>query len=190
MRKFKDSKGREWNIAVTYGLCRRLKSELQERSIDLLEPLLPRGVGAKMPDAEKTAMSRPSLFSELQTDIVLFYEVLEAVVSPQLKAAGVDSDGDDGFGCAMAGDHLFAAQSAFFDEWRDFFQSLHRPEIVTAMEKSQKWWTKATVAMQEKMNNARLDETMERKLAEATSSGFGKLLESLDLTQSTAPFGS
>jgi hypothetical protein len=191
VRKFKDSKGREWEIAVTYGLCRRLKAELADKRIDLLEPLLPRGVDPKSPEAQQSDVNRrASLFTELQTDLPLFYDVLEAIVGPQLKAAGVDKDGDDGFGCAMAGNHIFAAQSAFIDEWRDFFQSLHRSEIDTAMAKSQAWWEKAVKAMEAQVSDVRLDAAMERKLAEATSSGSGKLLELLDSIPTTGPSAS
>jgi len=188
VRKFKDAKGREWEIAVTYGLCRRLKVELAEKQIDLLEPLLPRGVDPKSPDATQPAAGQhASLFTELQTDIPLFYDVLEAIVAPQLKAAGIDRDGDDGFGCAMAGDHIFAAQVAFFDEWRDFFLSLHRSEIAMAMEKSQAWWNKAVETMQMKLSDVRIIATIEGKIDEAMSNGFGKLSELLDSIPTDEP---
>jgi hypothetical protein len=191
VQKFRDAKGREWEIAVTYGLCRRLKVELLEKQIDLLEPLLPRGVDPKSPEIRQPAGSqRASLFTELQTDLPLFYDVLEAIVGPQLKAAGIDKDGDEGFGCAMAGDHIFAAQSAFIDEWRSFFRSLHRNEIDTAMAKSQAWWEKAVKAMEAQVSDERIDAAMTRKLAEATSSGSGKLLELLDSIPTTAPSAS
>jgi hypothetical protein len=190
VRRFKDGKGREWEIAVTYGLCRRLKADLAQQGINLLEPLLPRGVDPASPEAKSIDKAkRPTLFAELQTDLLLFFDLLEAIVAPQLKEAGVDKDGENGFGCAMAGDHIFAAQTAFVEEWSDFFQSLHRTEIVTAMGKSQAWWEKAVKAMEAQVTDSRLDAAMERKLAEVTSSGSGKLLALLDSIPSTAPSG-
>jgi len=184
MRTFDDSQGRTWNIALTGATMKRLKDQLRGKNVDLWEPMLPRGVDPKTP--QKDIDPRASLLVELQVDIPLFYDVLEAIVSPQLESAGVSADGENGFGDAMAGDHIFAAMKAFSEEWRDFFQKL-RPEVATAMEKAQAWWAKAVKAAELRLADPRIDEAMARKLEEATNNASMKLLESLDSIPTAAP---
>lgn len=186
MRTFTDRLGRSWNIALTGATLKRLKGQLGGKNIDLWEPMLPRGADPKAP--QTSIDPRASLMVELQVDIPLFYDVLEAIVEPQLKAAGVEADGENGFGDAMAGDHIFAAMSAFSEEWRDFFQKL-RPEVATAMEKAQAWWAKAVKAAELRLADPRIDEAMARKLEEATNNASSKLLELLDSIPTAAPSG-
>jgi hypothetical protein len=184
VRKFKDSAGREWNIPLTGSTMKRLKDQLREKNVDLWEPMLPRGVDPKSP--QNGIDPRASLLVELQTDIPLFYDVLEAIVAPQLQAKGISSDGEGGFGDSMAGDQIFTALSAFMDEWRDFFQKL-RPEVTTAMTKTQAWWEKAVKAAEMRLSDPRIDEAMARKLEEATNNASTKMLELLDSIPTDAP---
>ena len=183
MRKFMDSAGREWNISLTGATMRSLKDDLREKNINLWEPLLPRGSD---PVTHQGLDPRRSLQVELQVDIPLFYDVLEAIVAPQLKAADVDKDDPGGFGDSMAGDHIFAALTAFHDEWRDFFRTL-RPETAAAMAKVQDWWNKAVKAAEAKLTDPRIDAALNRKFDEAMSNVSSNLLASLDSIPTTGP---
>ncbi len=163
---------------------KRLKDRLRELNVNLWEPLLPRGVSPGTAAAGNDP--RASLMVELQTDVPLFYDILEALVEPQLASAGVGLDGDDGFGAAMAGDHIFAALSAFMEEWRDFFQML-RPEMATAMKKTQAWWDKAVKAAEANLADPRIDAAMNQKIDAATSSASMKMLALLESIQTDEP---
>jgi hypothetical protein len=187
MRTFTDSEGRTWNVSLTGASMKRLKDRLRDINVDLWEPMLPRGVDPRAP--QKGIDPRASLMVELQTDVALFYDVLEAVVEPQLESGGCAAGGDGGFGDSMAGDHIFAAMSAFMDEWRDFFQKL-RPEVATAMRKTQAWWEKAVKAAELNLSDPRIDETMARKLEEATNNASTRMLELLDSIPTAAPSAS
>lgn len=95
--RFKDEKGREWDLTITVATVRRVQNAC---GVNLLDAVA------------------GELVSRLAGDIMLLADVLWAIVEPQAKAAGVD---DLDFGEGLLGDALDHATGAFMEGLRGFF---------------------------------------------------------------------
>lgn len=111
MRTFKDTKGRQWELAVNVSAIRRVKALAQ---VDLLEVL-----GGRLIDR---------LLNEPET----LADVLFALVRDQAAAQSITSED---FGAGLAGDAIDDATKALLEELADFFPSARRTLLRTALTK-------------------------------------------------------
>lgn len=167
MKQFNDKAGRAWQIDLTIGTVMRVRSA--DPAFDLLDPA-------------KDIDGRP-LQAVLSTEVEEFWSLLWRIVAPQAEAKGIDATA---FGEAMAADCLIEAQIAFFAEWRDFFQSLRRPDAALAVETQAKTMTAAMKLVATRISTFDQTDLMKRiesQLERQISVQFGKLRESLDAIQ-------
>lgn len=99
MRRFTDTAGRAWELAVTVGAIKRVRDLI---GVDLYK-LIDDGFKG---------------LADLLADPCKFVDVLWAMVEGQAKAAGVT---DEQFGQSLAGDVLSQASDAFVEALVDFF---------------------------------------------------------------------
>lgn len=114
MRTFKDGKGKQWSLSVSFASLKRVKSILQ---VDLLS----------------ISEGTPPLALRLDIDPVLLVDVLFVLLKPDADAAGIS---DEQFGEDLGGDGFASAREAFWDELSDFFRGLRKPEMVTLIQKA------------------------------------------------------
>jgi len=111
MNVFKDNAGREWNVSITIGSIMRVKEML---GIDLME----------------LANGDAKLITDLQTDDILFGQVIYVICKPQADELGIK---DKNFYDAMAGDDLDQAMKVFLDGLVSFFRSPKIRALVKTM---------------------------------------------------------
>jgi hypothetical protein len=99
MQRFKDGKGREWDVCVNVTTARKVKALTGV----LIPGLIARGC---------------SPLAELLDDPLTFVDVLFALCEDDAKARGVAAAD---FGAALYGGPLAEAQKAFTEELADFF---------------------------------------------------------------------
>lgn len=104
MKLFKDTEGREWQISLTIGSIKRVKDLL---NINLLEP----------------EVGDPPLLQRLGTDDELLINTIFALIKPKADERQVS---DVQFAESMGGESMLKAQTAFYEELQDFFQSRGR----------------------------------------------------------------
>jgi hypothetical protein len=173
MRTFEDKSGRKWQIDLTIGAVMRVKQATEGR-FDLF-------------DAGKS-----NLAETLWTDLEQFWELLWHLVEPQATALDPPVDAAQ-FGEAMAASCLIAARQTFFAEWRDFFQSLQRPDQALPLEKLEKYMSEALTAMKAKATDPLLtavDQKVQAKIESQLNSSFGSLLAELDAILAPSPSAS
>lgn len=122
MATFCDSKGREWVIAFTVPVMKRVKDRTEIHLGHLLN-------------------DECRLLKEVTGDVITFADVLFLMVQNQAEAASVT---DTEFGESLAGDAFEAAVDAFMQALQDFSPSRTRPliqalrnkgaELLTALE--------------------------------------------------------
>lgn len=163
MKQFCDKTGAAWRIDLTFGAVLRVRQ--RDGQLDLLDPTL--------------QIDGQPLQVALSLDLVRFWGLLWLLVEPQAIAMGVTAEQ---FGELMAADCLVTAQAAFFDEWRDFFRSLRRPDAALAVEtqaRTQETALKLVAAKIKTVNQTELLTTIESRLETEVSGQFGKLRDSL-----------
>ena len=116
MKKFKDSKNKEWEIALTIGSARRT---LDLTGINLLEP----------------ESGDPPVLTRLGTDEILLCNVIYSLCKSQADESDIS---DEAFGLRLGGEAILAAQEAFYAELIDFFRSRGRADRAVAVEKQMK----------------------------------------------------
>jgi len=111
MRSFKDSEGREWQVAINISSIKRVRESLKlnGENIDLLAPLV----------------GTPPLITRLFIDLCLLVDVLYVLCRSQANERQLS---DEDFGAAIAGEEAKAAYEAFFEELMDFFRKAGREE--------------------------------------------------------------
>lgn len=172
MREFKDRDGRAWQIDLTIGNVLHVKRHSEGR-FDLFDP-------------SQTFDGQP-LQVVLITDLTVFWEVLWLLVEQQAAAADVSAVA---FGQAMAADCLVNAQQVFFDEWRDFFRSLRRPDAALSVETQAKTLAtavKLVTAKIQAIDQTRMQQQIETKLERELSATFGSVQASLAATLEDTP---
>lgn len=174
MKKFQDKNGGDWKIELTIGLVQRVKNESEGR-FNLYEP------GGKVGDVPLQQL----LYDEPGD----FWELLWYLVEPQATAKEIDASQ---FGELLAAECLISAQTAFFSEWRDFFQSLQRPDKAAALEKLVKFQIKARQLVELKLQDPRINELekkTEERMQSTLNSAFSALLDSSESTPTRGPGG-
>ena len=106
MKVFADSTNKQWEISLTIGSAKRVKSLV---GIDLLQP----------------ESGDPPLLTRLGTDEMLLCDIIYCLVKPQADAAEVT---DEHFGGLLGGEVILAAQTALYEELIDFFQQRGRTD--------------------------------------------------------------
>jgi hypothetical protein len=194
VKKFADSTGTEWEIDLPFGEMLRVASS-SERKFDLLEPTLPE--------------ERP-LQKLLMDNLPLFWEVLWHLLEPQ--AALVMPTADElrrrgngqaipsvpgitaaEFGRRMAGRCLVTAQRAFFDEWRDFFHSIDRPDQAVAIDATIMMQNQILQKVSDRLANEPALQQLPTKTGEAIdsalSTAFSELRDALAAIPTATPGG-
>ncbi|MFA9478508.1 hypothetical protein ACERK3_09390 [Phycisphaerales bacterium AB-hyl4] len=115
MQSFEDSQGRRWAIDITIGTARRVRKVL---NLNLLDP----------------AEGDPPLMTRLDTDVMLFVDVLYLVVQEQATNQNVS---DEAFGAGLSPDAVADARRAFWETLSDFFHKTGRADLVRAIAKQQ-----------------------------------------------------
>ena len=145
MHSFKDSQGRNWDVALTIGAVRRVRDLVD---VNLLE--LEKG--------------EPPLITRIGMDVILLCDVIYAICKPQADDRKVT---DEQFGEALGGDAILAAQEAFYGELVDFFRRQHRLEIARAVEKQQAMIAAAVTALDKRIEAIDPEAETEKIIAEA-----------------------
>jgi hypothetical protein len=143
MKTFNDAAGRTWTLALTLGTALHVNNKL---GIDLLQP----------------ESGEPPLLTRLGTDEMLLGEVLCAMLEGQFQAHKVT--GDD-VRSAFDGKTLLAAQTAFYNELVDFFQSRGRTDRARAVAAQARLIEKATAAIETRINAMDLDKMIDGALS-------------------------
>jgi hypothetical protein len=173
MRQFRDKTDQSWQIDLTIGAVMRVRDA--EPDLDLL-------------DAAKQVDGKP-LQVVLWIDLRRFWHLLWLLIEPQAEARQVSAQQ---FGELVSADCLVEAQLLFFSEWRDFFQSLRRPDAAMAVEtqlKTQIAAVKMVEARIEAVDKTEMLKRIESRLEKDISSHFGKVQESLDAIRGDSPGG-
>lgn len=153
MRKFTDDQGREWKIALSYGVLQKIKEEL---GIDLL-------------DIRNSAAAQ-----RLQFDLPAFLNLL--YFACDAKAQGVD---EQSFWDGFRGDVFDAAYSAFQDEYTDFFPKAQRSLMKTALGKTAQTVAMGMQAAQEEIESPETSEALQRKMSDLRTSMRGHIAAAL-----------
>jgi hypothetical protein len=112
---FKDSTGRDWELAINVPVMKRVQARTGHH------------LGKLLNDDCK-------LLGEITEDPVEFVNVLYAMCESQCKVAGVS---EEQFGEGLAGDAMDAASNAFLKAIEDFCPSRTRPLIAALIVKGQ-----------------------------------------------------
>lgn len=165
MRFFKDSSDSKWEISLPIGTVLRVKASSEGR-FDLFEPWKDHG-------------GKP-LQEVLWENLGELYELLWYIVEPQAEAKRITAAQ---FGELVAADCLISARFAFFEEWRDFFHHLQRPNIAAALEKTVKYQAEMLKLVTAKLTDPKLaevDAKVTAKMQSVLNKSFGDSLASLD----------
>jgi hypothetical protein len=104
---------RPWQVAVTVGSLKRVKSVL---GVDLTD----------------LTSGDPPLLTRLGMDVVLLCDVIYVLCQPEADKRGIT---DEDFGIGLGGDAILSASEAFWGELIDFFQQVRRQDQATAISK-------------------------------------------------------
>lgn len=135
MPHFTDSTGEKWLVDITIGTVKRIKKLLKA---DFGNPLL----------------GEPAPLTRFHLDIAFICDVLFVVCQHEAKEREV-SDLD--FADRLSGDASYAAYIAFLEALADFFQQLHRPDVVTAIQRMREKVTQQVEAATKAINSPEFD---------------------------------
>jgi len=138
VKTFTDAAGRTWTITLNLGTAMAVKDKLH---IDLLQP----------------EQGDPPLLTRLGTDELLLGEVLLALLEKQFEANKVTADD---VRAGFDGRTLLAAQTAFYEELVDFFQSRGRSDRAKAAAKQKQMIDAAVAAIETKIDQINIDRTI------------------------------
>lgn len=143
MRTFKDTAGREWQVALSIGTAKRIKDAID---LDILD--------------NGQAVQR------IATDPYLMGNVLFLVCEPQCKALGVT---DEQFGESLAGDVIDDALTAFIEELVDFFPKRQRPALTAMLAKLTDVQDQAATLATAKVASPEMTARIQREMEKAAS---------------------
>ncbi|MHB1158235.1 MAG: hypothetical protein ACYC26_15530 [Phycisphaerales bacterium] len=146
MKTFTDAAGRTWTITLNLGTAMAVKDKL---NIDLLQP----------------EQGDPPLLTRLGTDEMLLGEVLLALLEKQFEANHVTADD---VRAGFDGRTLLAAQTAFYEELVDFFQSRGRSDRAKAAAKQKQMIDAAVAAIETKIDAINIDQTIRGAMSGAS----------------------
>jgi hypothetical protein len=136
MRKFQDTRGRTWLLAIHAPAIKRVRALL---GVDLMEAA---GSG---------------LLTRMGMDVVLLVDVLYALCEPQAREMGV---GDVEFGESLDGDAIDAATDAFLDELMGFFRKRPRLLLKRSLERGAQLMEMGLTKAGQALESGRLDEAL------------------------------
>ena len=147
VKTFKDSQGREWNLAVNVDAVKRARSLV---NVDLLE------------------VTDGKLLERIASDEVLMVDLVYVLVKPEADAKGVT---DEEFGRAMAGDAIDAAYTAFMEELTSFFRNPARRALLKkALSKLNELEGRVLDRAEKRIDSGELDKVVEEALTTHGSS--------------------
>lgn len=158
---FKDSKGDEWEIAITVTVIKRIRDRSAE-TINLFEPGEP----------ENKPVSQL-----LWTDTLLFYDVLYWLMLPELDKKDID---EEEFGKRMADDCLIRACDLFYEEWASFLRALRKHAEALIVEVAAKTMLRAQERIRDKIADDNLLTRATARSEREVSDAFSKSQEQLD----------
>lgn len=139
MRQFTDAKGGSWGLTLNLGTAMAVKDKL---GVDLLQP----------------ESGDPPLITRLGTDEMLLGEVLCAMLDDQFEARGLTGKE---VRALFDGKALLAAQTAFYDELVDFFQSRGRTDRAKAVAKQREMIDAAVRAVGDRIDGIDTQKTID-----------------------------
>jgi len=110
MHSFKDAKGDEWSIEITFGTLKALRCDLYADFLKVFD--------------RKTDDDHPLL--RVCQDIVFAVDVLWVVCSKQAADRSID---EESFAFRLGAEAGYDAHQALLAEFEDFFRRLKRPEL-------------------------------------------------------------
>ena len=110
MHSFKDNAGNSWDVEITIGSVKRVRSLLD---VDLLN----------------LDSGDPPLLTRLG-EIELLCDVIFALLKPQADERNIT---DEEWAAGMGGEAILSAQGAFYAELADFFLGLGQKHLATAV---------------------------------------------------------
>lgn len=158
MKCFTDAAGRTWTLSLNLGTAMTVRDKL---GIDLLQP----------------EQGEPPLLTRIGTDEILLGQVVFALLEKQFEAQNVT---ETDVYASFDGETIIAAQTAFYEELINFFQSRQRPDRAKAVQKQMNLIAAATKAAETTIDSIDIDQT----IAGAMS---GALPDSLGLTPDPTP---
>jgi hypothetical protein len=138
MKTFNDTTGRTWTLTLNLGTAMAVKAKLD---VDLLQP----------------EAGDPPLLTRLGTDEMLLGEVLCAMLEGQFEAQKVT---DEDVRASFDGETLLAAQTAFYEELIEFFQSRGRNDRAKAVAKQMALIEEAVTAAETRIDALDIDATI------------------------------
>lgn len=146
MRSFKDKEGIEWNLEITVGTVKRVRTLV---GVDLME-----AVNGK-------------LVEQMASDPIILVDVIYAVAKPQADERGIT---DEVFGASMGGDCIGDATTAFLEALVDFFPAPRRGLLAKICSKMKKLEAMAFEAADEKLDSGEIEQEMRNAIAGVLSS--------------------
>lgn len=144
MRTFKDAAGRDWTLALNFGMALKLKAE----GIDLLP----------------TKPSQDDFFMQLQTDVFTAFDLLQRLCEEQQKAAGVTPEA---FAAAFDADATMRATEALIEEVTDFIQTIRKTDLYRRITtKATEIQTRAKEKAAKLLENGTLETAIQQKMTQ------------------------
>lgn len=156
MKSFTDAAGRTWRLSLNLGTAMAVRDKL---GIDLLQP----------------EQGDPPLLTRIGTDEMLLGQVVFALLEKQFEAQGI-TEAD--VYASFDGETIMAAQTAFYEELINFFQSRARPDRAKAVQKQMDLIVAATKAAETTIESLDIDKAIDGAMS-------GALPDSLGLTPET-----
>ena len=151
MKTFTDNGGRTWTVSLNVTTLKQVKSLC---GVDLMDAVNDGG----------------KLLERLASDPVLLCDVIFAICKDQAEAKSVT---DVDFGGGMAGDPIESATTALLEELVDFFPRGKREVLRRALQKMRTYEEKFLKAAHLKLDDPRMDDAVEKRIAGFLSSTPG-----------------
>jgi len=149
MKVFKDTAGREWQVAINVAAVKRVRSLIDVDLMGILDG---------------------TLLEKLISDPVLLCDVVYCLVKPEADAKSVS---DEDFGKAMGGDALEHATQALLEELADFFPQQKRALLHKALVKLKALEEKALAAAERKLAGPEIENALAAMFETGGSSSGG-----------------
>ena len=139
MKTFTDAAGRTWSLALNLGTAMAVRDKL---NIDLLQP----------------EQGEPPLLTRIGTEEILLGQIIFAMLEKQFQTQNI-TDAD--VYASFDGQTIMAAQTAFYEELINFFQSRARPDRAKAVQKQLALITAATKAAEATLDNLDVEKAVD-----------------------------
>ncbi len=167
MKQFRDATGETWNVTVNGGTIKRAMDLLE---VDLGDPLA----------------GDPPVLTRFDTDIVFKVDLLFVVCMSEADKRGIS---DLQFAERLEGEALYDASEAFLEALADFFQSLRRTHVVSAIQKQRLIVTRAVEMADQALVSDQFEQRVDDELT-ALGDCFANWPLSQESDQTTTPSAS